>query len=340
MGGVVAILLLLAIYLYYKCIYIKKRDRYNDEMALDDFKIDPDDSDISRSHRNTISSGETERPQARRLELANSVTRNKRLSSYDSFMRPQARYARGGGRGGARGGARGGRGGRGGQQNRRLARVGTDSDSSKRNSMATTVSTTNASNILPVAYIPGVTVRPTKNNTKSIYSYESESIFSDIHGIDNASIVAAERQNQQSKGTMTAIRAQPRLVNVARIEEGDEEEDDETEPSASVLDHHFNWDMPSFTHSTGPSDSADSHPEGPAHTAYGHAQTSPFGDNHSDPDLDVDSDIGEINQAKGERTRHTDAEFRPPNQALIDVDNTPGDQLTEGLFILDIGRDQ
>lgn len=148
---------------------------------------------------------------------------NKRLSTYESFTRPQARYSKK-------------------VQNRSInpqqrqrqmqqqrqqqaARsVYLDPNNPHRNSMATTVST-NASNILPIAYIPGVTVRPTKNNTRSIYLYETELVFLDLNTIENASIVGARAQEHLPRdATMTAIKAQPRLVNVERI---DEEEDEE-----------------------------------------------------------------------------------------------------------------
>jgi hypothetical protein len=149
---------------------------------------------------------------------------NKRLSTYESFTRPQARYQKK-------------------VQNRSInpqqrqrqmqqqrqqqaARsVYLDPNNPHRNSMATTVSTTNASNILPIAYIPGVTVRPTKNNTRSIYLYETELVFLDLNTIENASIVGARAQEPLPRdATMTAIKAQPRLVNVERIEEEEDEE--------------------------------------------------------------------------------------------------------------------
>lgn len=329
-GGVVVILIILAIYLYYKCVYVKKRQEYEDEMPMDEYKIDPDESDVSPSQRETLSSGEAERPQARRTDLSNSVLRNKRLSTYDSFMRPQARYARPT----ARGGVRGGRGGRG---MRGRMRAGSHTNLSKRNSIATTISTTNASNILPVAYIPGVTVRPTKNNTKSIYSYETDLIFSDIHGIDNASIVAAERQNQQNnKGTMTAIRAQPKLINIARIEEGDEDEPQEEGDSSFRND--MTWDIQSSGTRVPPSQIGEE--------LEGEGRLSPFEDaneiaeeneNPSEPDLDVDSDIGEINQAKGGKIPQAQ-NSETPHEILIDLENAPPEDLTEGLFILDIGK--
>ena len=156
---------------------------------------------------------------------------------------------------------------------------------SNRNSVATSFS--NASNILPIAYIPGVTVRPTKNNTRSIYSYDTDSLFSDLNTIENASIIgdvvlanqntataemynpspelSVRSENQQSQqrnytngpGTMTAIKAQPRLVNVDKIEEEDEDEEDSEED-------------------------------------YDEGRAIP---EESEEDSDVDSDIGEITRA-------------------------------------------
>ncbi|CAL1204579.1 unnamed protein product [Candida parapsilosis] len=130
---------------------------------------------------------------------------------------------------------------------------------SHRSSVATSIS--NASNILPIAYIPGVTVRPTKNNTRSLYSYDSESLFSDLNTIENASIVGENVAGVQgqaasvppsgggngtgavtnaSPATMTAIKAQPKLVNVDKIEEEEEDEDlnEEDEDSFDIIPHH------------------------------------------------------------------------------------------------------
>lgn len=196
-GGLVA---LAAIALaYYFFVYRKRHPPLSDDVAMSEM-------DTGSQVTGDATLGEKlERPVARRVGLANSVTKQHRLLAYDSFMRPQARYNKRNGPGSAR------------TVRTDLSPYG-DSDMTKRNSMATTISTTNASNILPVAYIPGVTIRPTKNNTRSLYLYESELIFSDMNAIENASIVADRNQ----KGTMTAIRAQPRLVNVARIEEEDE----------------------------------------------------------------------------------------------------------------------
>lgn len=161
---------------------------------------------------------------------------NRRLSTYESFTRPQARYAKKKVQNRSINKL---------QQQQQLAQlqqqqnlllqqqlhqqqVYLDHNSSNRNSVATSISTTNASNILPIAYIPGVTVRPTKNNTRSIYSYETESVFSDLNTIENASIIGARphQSEHQKDGTMTAIKAQPRLVNVGKIEEEEDEDDD------------------------------------------------------------------------------------------------------------------
>lgn len=313
-GGVVVLALILGGLWYYKKVYRKKHPMLEDDLAMDDYKTDIEDLD-TRSPRNTLSSGEMEgaaaarpvRPQARRTDSNNSLKKNHRVSSYESFMRPQARYARRGGalaRGRARGQA----------QNRNLLPYG-DNDSSKRNSIATTISTTNASNILPVAYIPGVTVRPTKNNTRSIYSYESDSIFSDINTIENASIIA-ERTGQLKLATMTAIRAQPKLVNVARIEEGDEEEEEDEE------EHNTTWNSNKDSIVT--------------NTRVVNELTNTQDHNSdSDVDLDVDLDIGEINRATS--VRRPEGQVVAPPQILIDGD-LEQDDLSAGSFILDIGK--
>lgn len=100
---------------------------------------------------------------------------------------------------------------------------------SHRHSVATTVSTTNASNILPIAYIPGVTVRPTQHNTRLLFSNDDSVdddylVFSDWNTIENASIVGDANVAQQA----TNMRANPRIVQVARIEEEDEESGEDT----------------------------------------------------------------------------------------------------------------
>ncbi|EEQ36046.1 hypothetical protein EJF18_10184 [Clavispora lusitaniae] len=260
-GGVVggvAVAALVSFFLYYKYLYLPKRKRHAD-LALGD--IDAADGE----HKFEDSPSAAERPPMTKSDSSVSVPKNHRLSAYDSFMRPQARYAsrthssgsvprQNGANSHASASVSGG------AISANTTNAGheyANSDLAKRASIATTISTTNASNILPVAYIPGVTIRPSKNNTRSIYSYESDSIFSDFNAIDGASIVA-DRNGPPAKGTMTAIKAQPRLVNVARIEEGDENE---------MADEGKTWP----------------HEE-------------------SEPDSDVDSDIGEIHRATS--TRH------------------------------------
>lgn len=116
---------------------------------------------------------------------------------------------------------------------------GSTDASTFRHSVVTTDSTSNASNILPIAYIPGVTVRPTANNTRSIYSFDSDSIFSDLNTIENATIVGdilrAGNENRMTSNqipainnsTTTAIKAQPKLVAVDKIEEENEDSNDE-----------------------------------------------------------------------------------------------------------------
>lgn len=316
-GGVVggvAVLLIVAGLWYYKKVYRKKYPVLEDDLAMDDYKTDIEDLD-TRSPRNTLSSGELEagaaaagraaRPQARRTDSSNSLKNNHRISSYESFMRPHARHAR---RGGALARGRS----RTQPQNRNLLPYG-DNDLSKRNSIATTISTTNASNILPVAYIPGVTVRPTKNNTRSIYSYESDSIFSDINTIENASIIA-ERTGQLKLATMTAIRAQPKLVNVARIDEADEDEDED--------EHDTTW--------------ASNKDSIVTNTQVVNELTNTLDNNtDSDVDLDVDLDIGEINRATS--IRRPEGQVVAPPQILVDGD-LEQDDLSAGSFILDIGK--
>lgn len=188
-----------------------------------------------------------ERPKLVLAGLSSLATKNHRLLAYDSFMRPQARYARTGSSGSV--------------PHRTPPSASTLAASTatpgatpteeepadylsagKRASMATTISTTNALNILPVAYIPGVTIRPSKNNTRLIYSYESDLIFSDFNAIDSALIVA-DRNSAAAKNTMTAIRAQPRLVNVVPIQEDDEAEDEAAHASASDPDSDVDSDI-------------------------------------------------------------------------------------------------
>lgn len=228
------------------------------------------------------------------------MTRSKRISSYESFTKPtypgarrsQAAQAR---RERQKQIVR--------QANAQLNPAYNEVDpSTYRNSMATTDSTSNALNILPIAYIPGVTVRPTKNNTRSIYSSELESIFSDLNTIENALIIGdVVRANntanpamltQTGDATMTAIKAQPRLVNVEKIEEEEELEEEDYTPQE--------------------------HANVPAMAAH----ASPMDE---DLDLDVDLDIGEITRA---------ASFRRPKPPMAKPDNiTPSPSHTNDTHI-------
>lgn len=332
-GGVVGGLVVVAAlaFVYYKFIYRKKHPRVTTEVAMDEmdadgsFLVKGDDSHLGeKSDRGPV------RPAARRGGLANSVTKNRRLSAYESFMRPQARYTKRSGAGGSAGSTGTSAADSHGQIRGGMASY-TNADVSKRNSIATTISTTNASNILPIAYIPGVTIRPTKNNTRSIYSYETELVFSDLNAIENASIVA-ERTGANQKTTMTAIRAQPKLVNVARIDEDDEEIDDldakVVGPNDSANNTWANdsanntWDMKDLS----------------VGTALYTANTLSINvHDHldSDADSDVDSDIVEIGRATS--TRHARQVVGDAGPNLVDVDH--GDQEL-GSFILDIGVPQ
>lgn len=262
-GGViggVAVLTAVAILLYFRFVR-KKRKRAAQDLALGE--IDTSGAGFEELLRDE----KQERPKLVSAGLSSLATANHRLLAYDSFMRPQARYARTGSSGSSGSAPRrttpltaasaASAGATGAPSAGGAATAAPDSNyaASKRASIATTISTTNALNILPVAYIPGVTIRPSKNNTRLIYSYESDLIFSDFNAIDNALIVA-DRNAAAAKGTMTAIRAQPRLVNVVPINEDDETEAENTHQAS---------------------------------------------DGESDPDSDVDSDIGEIHRATSTR---------------------------------------
>lgn len=337
-GGIAA-LALLGGFLLYWFVYRKRRSFEVDEqdLYLEDMKWD-EEAETTNSVRGSSSEGTSdiagiggsanttkplEKPPMRRHQTYYTVQNrgtvaNRRLSSYESFTKPQARQ-----RGGAR--ARGSRQGRGGRQRQMYL------NPSHRNSVATTVSTTNASNILPIAYIPGVTVRPTKNNTRSIYSYEEESIFSDWNTIENASIVGdvmrASKNDEHPvrDPTTTAIKAQPRLVPVDMIEEEDEDdlsEDDKIDYSGV------------YTH-LGTVDTSAT-----MDTSHTHNYSS---------DSDVDSDIGEINRATSMRRTQPREVLLDENQVhQIPVDlseleapehPTSTTQLPAGSFVLDVEMD-
>lgn len=307
-GGVIGGLFLVAALAaaYYLFVYRKKHPKLADDLPLSEF--DAQGADLTGHLAGDSHLGEKmERPAALRAGLSNSVTKNHRLLAYESFMRPQARYTKrtAGGRPGANSAPNGGPGSIG-SAGAPGSSVYNDNDMSKRNSVATTISTTNASNILPIAYIPGVTIRPTKNNTRSIYSYDTDLVFSDMNAIENASIVA-DRANANQKSTMTAIRAQPKLVNVARIDEDDEDEDDDVESHRDIddLDDTDAWD----------DHIAKDLSVGTAlytvNTLSVNGQ--PTSEGESDPDSDVDSDIVEIGRATSTRR---------PREVLVDVNNS------------------
>lgn len=299
-GGVIGFLAVAAIlgFLYYKFVYRKKHPRLLDDYATSEIELDAEDTETGKYDVLSGSGEKFERPMARRTELSLSVTKNHRLSAYESFMRPQAKYAK-----------------RPVNAPRKTNSLGNisaggnygpyiDDNQFKRNSVATSISTTNASNILPVAYIPGVTIRPTKNNTQSIYSYETDSVFSEMNGIENALIVADRHGGSQSKGTMTAIKAQPRLVNVTRIDEGDEENGDDDDNV-----------------------SEESARPGAA-VEQGMSHVFRLQEAGADPDSDVDSDIGEIGEI------HRATSVRRPEQPPTHLKDNHS-----GLFVLDIARD-
>lgn len=317
MGGVVGGIVVLAAlaFVYYKFVYRKKHPRVS-EVAMDE--MDADATFLATNGDDSPLGEKLDRPQALRTGLANSVTKNRRLLAYESFMRPQARYTKrpsvasstegsGTSTGDVRGHLRGG-----------MASYA-NADISKRNSVATTISTTNASNILPIAYIPGVTIRPSKNNTRSIYSYETDLIFSDMNAIENASIVAERGANQKS--TMTAIRAQPKLVKVGRIDEDDELDDDGVDDTnVTGVDDVANstWDAKDLS-------------VGTALYTVNTLSTNVHGGDDSEPDSDVDSDIVEIGRATS--TRQARRVVGGGDSSGADVDR--GDQEL-GSIVLDI----
>ncbi|KAM9931864.1 hypothetical protein OXX80_008489 [Metschnikowia pulcherrima] len=280
-GGVVGgvVVLALALFLYYMLIYRKKHPKLagSDEINYEmESQVGDGVSDMGEK---------SERPNSEK-------TKNRRLSSYESFMRPPGYVKKN-------------------VANRESQRVPYTSDLQKRHSVATSVSTDNASNILPIAYIPGVTIRPTKNNTRSIFSYDTESVFSDFTGLDAASI----QERDHAKNTMTAVKAQPRLVNVARIDEiAEEDEEDEKMDNDTSY-----WNSGS-------------------HTAA------------NDSDSDVDSDIGEIKRATSTRRPHQgvlaaeNGDFEPEGDdfdGYESADDGNQDDRDDGSksFVLDIARE-
>lgn len=312
-GGFVLIVLIAGL-LYYKYVYRKKHPvllEEDDDILMSGIESESDrKSDYTISNLDSYQGDPSSAPMGGVMRSGSTLEKGpgaakKRISSYESFTRPKARYNRNARRGGAHGGPR-----------RTRTRVGTYLDTnSSRHSVATTMSTTNASNILPIAYIPGVTVRPTKNNTRSIYSYETESVFSDLNTIENASIigdamranqlqeVARSEENANKDSTMTAIKAQPKLINVDRIEEEDEDEitdEDDTYDDTydETYDDTYNDTLMNYEpqdNATNPTNMLHSTLHQSEHTL--HPYNSDYDHNEDDSDSDVDSDIGEITRA-------------------------------------------
>lgn len=85
---------------------------------------------------------------------------------------------------------------------------------------------TNALNIIPIAYIPGVTVRPGQNTVALPYGLDRFLVFSDLGTLENASIVdrkmpsrVPSQRGGSAANMTTAIRAQPTMVDVSFLEE-------------------------------------------------------------------------------------------------------------------------
>lgn len=348
-GGVAAIVIALAV--YYFLVYRKKRALTND-MDLSGESYFGSHSAVTHTgfEDDAESMEKSERPRALRQHLLKSVGKQAQISSYDSFMRPPGYNKRGVQRGGA-GKARPAQSTYGAGNNNDAgaaagAAAGGDrlvfSDgNSRRLSMETSVSTTNALNILPIAYIPGVTIRATRNNTGSIYLTE-ESVFSDMTGIDNALIVHQQGAGPQLRSTMTAIKAQPRLVNVGKIDEDDEEEDDEEDDEEDGNEASRTQDT-----STGSAwnQSGSTAWNQSTSTAWNHSDDMAKNDVRvsvddsdeildADSDSDVDSDIGEIHRATSTRRER---EIQADAQSVNSHEEARDDE-SDGSFTLDIGR--
>lgn len=372
-GGVVVIALLVGLY-YYNFIYLKRRQLYDDTDVMmeglggnendDNSELSKNDSsnEIQRSpNKESFGTDATmvERPPTRRTNSNNLLQARKRLSSYESFTKPSRIRNHSGGAANSTAAQRRAR------QRHIVERAnaansanvnnanganganGVYINNSNRNSVATSISTTNASNILPIAYIPGVTVRPTINNTRSIYSYDTESVFSDLNTIENASIVGDVMKvnnlsstlgdghpepnvdspdDQRKNGTMTAIKAQPRLVNVDRIDEDDEDiTDDEDEHVDDYDDNNedtFNANSTHIKKLNSSNNSSNNNTTTLTNLVFNLDEQN----SESESDSDVDSDIGEIARATSVR-RNPSSNFshepvKQDREILLDVDGT------------------
>jgi paraquat-inducible protein B len=313
-GGVCGLAVIIGI-LYYFLIYKKRSVVLDDSDEMVMSTVDPTESVYAISNNMESHVGDpnlsplpdrtTEKPVVRPPNL-----RAKRINSYDSFTKPnkaktakeiaamqrrerQKKIAR--------------------QANMNLHGV-VASSVNLRHSVATSVSTSNASNILPIAYIPGVTVYPTKNNTRSLFSADSDSVFSDLNTIENASIVGdVQRANggnpayisSSQNATTTAIKVQPKLVNVDKIEE-ESEGGDEFE---NTTDSNFDLDESSRISSV--------------QSIHGNdIQLATMNEEESE-DSDVDSDIENITRATSLRRPKTkDMLIDSPQTSTLHSSNT------------------
>lgn len=316
-GGVggLAVLTLIGFYLYYKLVYRKKNPRLSSvELGeeLDGYvgsEAKYQDSEASYDRSASLRGGSA--------GAGGQTPRSHHLSSYESFMRPPRLNKRSPS---SQSGLGAGAGSNNGSQLIQDPSY-TVLELSKRNSIATTVSTSNASNILPIAYIPGVTIRPTKNNTRSIYSYEVESLSSEQ--VADTSLIA-QHLIISLGNMMTAVRAQPKLINVARIDEDEEPVDEEDENnsiggSSSIKSGHDHAHM-------------HSNPFAGLPTRETTHKLDTLIETDAESDSDVDSDIGEIQRANSKR-RHA----RLSVDDGIDFDES--DDEDRGSFIIPIIRE-
>lgn len=293
--GGFAILTLFGFFLYYKRVYRKKNPR-NPSVELDE-KLDGSgvselkSQDLETSHDRSASRYSDLTPLSHRLSTYESFTRPPRYNNKRSLGSPPGKAP---------------------QLSHEYSFSG--QDLSKRNSFATTVSTSNASNILPIAYIPGVTIRPTKNNTRSIYLYDAETIFSEAAGL-NTSLITQHLITPQGPA-MTAVRTQPEPICVARIEEDEEPLDSEGEHGTAV-DSNVIKGL-----------DADHLTELPERALADKQETVVESDVESDSD--VDSDIGKIGRANSTR-RHKNATLDESDIIDDDMDDT-------GSFMIPIMR--